>query len=240
MDDQNHNKDIIRQLTRAVDKLADAFHLTKNVFSDNQTRYEALAHEIRKDQKKEVKRQRRDAWLIAMISILGIGLSVIAASFWSYQQEKVSLQKTQIAQLYNQENLIQQKIDDRLIRRDKLIDAMTNVRAVRDEGQRRCKNNQESSEKVSLEYQKNSRLADFALASAFYKTTGVFNTEVRDKILLFGSLADVDKVGICAKGSATDNELQAVEIDANNLILNSIEKLEKEKEQIREQLQHTT
>lgn len=223
MDDKNQ-RHIDHELTKAVESLGDAFRLIKDVFSDNQKRYESLAHEIRRDQNKEVKRQRRDAWLIAMISIVGIGASVIAASYWSYKEEKVSLQKTQIAALYNEAHSIQRKIDDELSLRNGLMEAMVNVRGIRDFGQRECKNGIYDGSN-SIAYTQKLFASNYELVGAAYKTTGVFN---QDKIIRFLSLASVDNAGVCAKNAPTDKELRQLQADINADILQCIEK---EKEQ---------
>lgn len=230
MDDKNQQH-IDHELTKAVESLGDAFRLIKDVFSDNQKRYESLAHEIRRDQNKEVKRQRRDAWLIAMISIVGIGASVIAASYWSYEEEKVSLQKTQIAQLYNQANEIQHEIDNRMEKRDELMDAMVNLRGIRDEGQKQCGHGLYIG-KDAITYQQKLFAADYAFIGAFYKMTGVFNDAVQNKIAAFSSLANMNQPNICASNAATDKVLRPLQTEANILILDSIEKLRDQKKQL--------
>lgn len=231
MDDhkeQQTQQHIDHELTRAIDKLGDAFHLIKDVFSDNQKRYESLAHEIRQDQEKEGRRQRRDAWLIAMISIVGIGSSVIAASFWSYKQEQVALQKTQIAALYSEAHSIQRKIDDELKLRNELMDAMVNVRGVRDFGQKQCKNGvYEAGDKV--EYTQKLYAANYALLSAAYNTTGVFD---QDKIIRFLSLVNLDQYSVCDKKTVSGNELSSLQADINREILQRIEKAKQTKEDV--------
>ena len=208
---------------------------TEAMSRDIQKREDEIREENKKAHNSETKRMRWDAFIIVFISTFSICLSILFTNFWDLQGKKIDLRRVELTQRYNQEKAIQDRvmylqseINNRFTLRNQLMEAMVNVRAARDIVQKQCKNSRYAG-RDAIRYQQQLFSTTYALVGATYKTIGIFSNEIKNKILQFEALASVDHVTICAKNSATENQLRLLQSNIDDLILASNDRMIKEK-----------
>lgn len=196
------------------------------------------------------KRYRKDSFLIVGITILGIVLAIIFASWMHVKSEKIELEKTrqtnQIAlmeiklnQRYHEENILQKEIDNRFTLRDQLMVEMARMRGIREIGQKYCKNGQYTGPNP-VDYREKLYIAAFSLIGVSDSTYGVFhNPALEQKITQFVSsvYADTDpnsQSNLCGKNALSDDALKTLQTDINKMILASIAQLKQRKKSLGE------
>lgn len=184
-------------------------------------------HEADETKKKFIKALKIDAYAIPLITVLGVALSIGASTYWNSVQQKHN-------RIYGQISEIKEEIHQHFEVRNQLMNAMTQVRSIRDIGQIQCKDGKYmGNDKIS--YQEKLFSATFNFVSATYSTTGFFNKAIDKKISEFMSYIDLDTKGICEKGAVNDENLRPLQRDINNLILDDINVLKLKRNALIEQ-----
>ena len=160
-------------------------------------------------------RARFDLYAIPIITLMGIALSVGVASYWNHKQDER-------ARLYKEADALTVEINERLAKRDLLMSAITNIRSIRDEGQDQCVDGKFASPDLA-KFNRKFYAAMFSVINAYYLTTGIFNTSVKNKIINFITLIDPDKNYICTKNTTSDATLLPLQAQINDLMLKEIE-----------------
>lgn len=201
-------------------------HLEKFAHSIEQLGHQAVdqAKEAEETKKKFLRAIKIDAYIIPLITVTGVALSIGASTYWNSVQQKHNRVYGQIAE-------IKEEINQHLTIRNQVMDAMIQVRGTRDIGQLECKDEKYAG-KDKITFQGKLYSALFNLVTASFYTKGVFELKIQNEIEKFISLADLDKKGICEKGTATDDELRVLQVAINALILEEVDKLKAKKKQL--------
>lgn len=247
MDDNRDDKNkpnYIDVINRAAEALCNLFRENQASILDGQKQNQAahidsqkliireLMHERRELERDSIENHREDSRYHRMhtrINIAVILLSVIVGFY-------VGIKQMTLSNLYQRVDWIESNIKTQGSEYSALMYAMTTVRGIRVEGQMYCHNGQYTGPNPAA-YQSKLLTADYKLVSSAFSPKRTFNAEVNKKITSFLYAVRQDQ-GVCAKGAANDKELQIKQSEISNLMSNSIEKLEKEKEKIINRIQN--
>lgn len=231
--------DVVKENSAIVETFKDAFVDTQKSHMESQKRYETLARETRKsfedlaeenraDRKVEASRQRRDTYVITAVSVLSICVTSILGFYLTQQIQKMKSRDSKLAALYREKSEIKEEINARFSERNALMKAMVDLRGVRDQGQRECKNGAYAG-RDSVSYTQRLFQADYNLVGVALETTGIFE---QSKIMQFLTISSVDKTSICNKNAPTDQQLRTLQTQINLDILKDINQLRTRKADI--------
>lgn len=229
----NHPPHLHHEPSEQLHPLAESGdHLEKFAHSIEELAHQSVdqAKEAEETKKKFLRAIKIDAYLIPLITVAGVALSIGASTYWNSVQQRH-------ARVYEQVNEIKEEIKGEFVIRNQLMDAMTQVRSIREIGQSECKNGKyDGKDKVAYQQKLYSSL--FNLVTAYFYVTGVFEQEIKNKILGFLSLADVTEIdkGLCGVIAVKDKDLRALQVSINYLILHEIEKLRIKKGQLEDEV----
>src|SRR3989338_1667029 len=257
-DNQKLNQALLQEgVLRYENLMHEGQHHFESLSHDGHVRYEKLMAEIKKredeirqenkrNHEKESIRQRFDAYIITVISVLSICASIIVSNYWDLREKQIDLKRVELMQRSNQESVIQNRIqylqsqiDHRFALRDQLMDAMVKMRGIRDIGQKQCKAGQYDGTNPE-NYQEKLFATSYDLVGACYKIIGIFNDEIKQETLHFLSISSADNGNICEKNATTDKELRPLQVKIDNQIISLIEGLEQQKNMLMVKLNSKT
>lgn len=223
---------VIKELTKAVDALREASHSHHEELSQNQ---KTLMHEVmneRKELEKEAEKNHQEEMRYqhrhTFISVLVLAASIFVGAYLGVRQYNLS-------ELYKQATAIENRIDSWSTIYDNLMMAMANLRGIRDEGQSQCKNGHYAGLDPG-DYQQRLFNAQYKLIGVAFGAERAFSPAVTEKIKSFDVDSDIDRLGVCAKGAPTDDDLMMKQFAASKLMLKEIHELEQQKNAIMEKI----
>jgi len=224
MEDKNKNdKDITQN-----DNFAAFIESQKLIIREMMHEHRDSVREAAKNHQEEMSRNKRLAIILTVISVVVAVSSVTTGVFMGIQQLNVS-------RLYKREGWYENRINNWTARDDDLMNAMVNVRDVRDEAQMQCKDYKYVGPDPAV-YRRKLKNANYKLIGAGYAIKNTFNLEIQRKMNSFISSSSLD-TKVCAKGAANDNILRKNQDEINDLILTSIGDLKQKRDLIMDQIE---
>lgn len=206
--DNDHKQDhkIINTLESVISTLAKSFN-----------RFSLAFDMVRKAYEQTEESRRKDAYIIAIITIVGIAITIAASSYWSHVQESR-------IQAYKQASEANDRINLILNKKDLVMHAISKLRSVRDAGQKKCVNGVYSGSNTQV-FNEQLYNAGFGISDAYFVAKGILDKQSTNALLKLIASVDLDKVNICDPKSIKDEGIKAQQIVINNSILDQIEQL---------------